>query len=239
MKTYKSMILMFLIFLVGTEAQVRTGFIGGLNFANVNQSNFNVPDLDGMTTYGIGAIIDIPISTSVSIYLEPMYIQKGSGLNTEIDGSISGDSFINLNSLDLGIDFELSSIEIPVFFKFELKNKFIRPYFLGGAVIGFNTSSKIKLSAFGLGYSENIDDYTESVEYGLSFGGGLNIPVDQVTISLEARYTFGLNNVIKTNKLRLPSNLFDTDDLELEDVDLKTRSTQVMLGISFPLIFDN
>ncbi len=239
MKTYKAILILFLVCFIGTEAQVRTGFIGGLNFSEVKQSSANIPDLDGITTFEIGAIIDIPVSQSLSVYLEPMYINKGTGLGVQLDGINIGDNNINIGSVDLGLDLELSSIEIPVFLKYEFDNKYIRPYFLGGAVIGFNTNSKLKLSAFGLGYSTDIDDFTESIEYGLSFGGGINIPIDQVIISIEGRYTFGLNNVVKTNKLRLPSNLFDDGDVLLDDFEIKTRSAQVMLGISFPILIEN
>jgi hypothetical protein len=224
------------------NAQIRMGFVGGLNFSEVSS---NADDavlsiatsffsdeielglkLNSRTLFGLGGVLDLPVAKDVVLRLEPLYLQKGSKAKI-----ISGEKLA---------DYTITFLEIPAFIKYEFGTGVVRPSFLAGPTLG------LVLSAKGFDFNEGdseIDwtDFTKSPEFGLAFGGGLNFLAGANVIFVEARYAFGLNNIFDSkafeNRLEREFEEAIGEDVvvKLEEIEIKTRGFHIMVGITFPL----
>lgn len=169
-------LLLFFAFTINplkAQEAVKTGAKGGLNFATISDSDF-----DSRTGFVVGgfAKFGIPLSP-VSIQPEALYSQQGG----EIDGN----------------EVRLDYLQIPVLFKYALipagpsqPNLFLGPY-AGIRLVAEQEGGTGEI--FG-GYS-NIEDQTESVDYGLVAGGGVDIEVGNSIFTMDARYTYGFADV--------------------------------------------
>jgi len=112
----------------------------------------------------------------------------------------------------------------------------IRPYFIAGPTIGFLIRSDLTVNVLGLGLNLDLNDVTESTNYGLTFGSGLRIPVDSFSIFVEGRYTMGMTDIFKEGTLKLGEGPVVLEELNIEDEKfMKTRGFQMMMGLSVPL----
>jgi hypothetical protein len=117
--------------------------------------------------------------------------------------------------MDIGLfgfsaTWSLDYIEIPVLARFQIPVwGRAKPFVYAGPAIGFNVRSNI-----GASYedeeigSENLEDYTTSVDFSAAIGAGIYIPLAGQEISFEFRYVPGFSNVY-------------TDDLEDQGVSIE------------------
>lgn len=173
------LILSFIFILTANPLQaqdaVKTGAKGGINFANISNSDF-----ESRTGFVVGgfAKFSIPMSP-FSIQPEALYSQQGG----EIDGN----------------EVRLDYLQVPVLFKYALipagpaqPNLFLGPY------AGLRLVAEQEGGTGGiLGGSSNIENETESVDYGLIAGAGVDIEVGDSIFTMDARYTFGAADVFK------------------------------------------
>ena len=223
--TKRATLLFLVIFILANlslSAQVRMGIIGGMNFADATQKNLGVSDLAYKSTYGIGGIVEVNLHKGLSLYLEPMYIEKG--VNVELFLPIS--PVLKLN---------LSYFEIPIFLKYEVGNKF-SPYILAGSTIGFNLSSSIEAELLGIELMTDTEALTEEIDVGLSFGGGINYSFDLISLFIEGRYTLGLTNIVNTNPFNVSVGPLEIQEEIRDDINIKTKGFQIMAGFSVPIL---
>ncbi len=203
------------------------GVIGGLNFADMQVPNHMSSDDQEISTllgFGIGAVLDIKISENIFARIEPMYLQKGSKIEEGSDPVSQPEGQINL-----------SYIEIPLLIQYTFGNR-IKPYLIAGPTLGYNLTSEIEFDLTGLKFTGDLKEVTETFDLGLTFGGGVQVPVGFGTIFLEGRYSYGLINQRKSGTVTVSSNGFEFElDSDKEEDKYTNRGFQLLAGVLFPL----
>ena len=92
---------------------------------------------------------------------------------------------------------------------------------MAGPTIGFLQSAKLKVIMGSYEEWDDLKDDLKSIDFGLGFGAGLDLPIGNNFIFVEARYSLGLMNIA------------DKDEGTYADV--KTRGIQFFVGITFPM----
>lgn len=200
-------VLLALCLVSSASSQVNIGVLGGLNLANHSFApEYEGLDWSNRTAFGLGGVLDFTLFESFAILLEPMYLQKGSRSDWEEIYEI---------------EYKTAYLEIPVMLKYTFATGKINPYVIAGPSIGYNLSAKVKASGDGESLEEDEKDYFKSFDFSVGFGAGVNVPMGNNTIFVEARYTLGLTNI--------------SDDPYFPEKDIKTRGIQIFAGITFPL----
>jgi len=195
------------------NAQNRIGVLGGVNIANFDVKD--AEEIDNLTGLGIGGLIEFSAGDMLKICFEPMYLQKGAQAEaTEENITVKG-------------ELNLAYLEIPALVKIPIGSG---PYLMAGPTIGILLSSKAKVSAMGLDMEIDTKEQMESIDYGVCFGGGLNIPLGNNSLFFEARYTLGLANIVKEGEVDI-----DGQTQVIEDTEVKNKGIQIMAGLSIPL----
>ncbi len=211
----KKMILLLIVLLalclvLPANAQINLGALGGLNLAKIDYEPLEEGiEISYYVDFGIGVVLDCRLNKSISLLLEPLYLKKG------------------VKAEDLPWqqkwEFNLAYLEIPMMLKYSFTAKNIKPYVMAGPSIGFNRWAKAKVSWEGHSDVWGIKWGTKSIDYGISFGAGVNVPMGNISILVETRYTLGLTNI---NDGGFPDS----------DAVVKTKGIQIFCGFTFPLI---
>lgn len=152
---------------------VKTGAKGGLNFAKITDGNY-----DTRTGFVVGGFAKFNIPDSpLSIQPEAFYSQQGG----EIDGN----------------EIRLDYLQVPVLFKLGLaQGGTVEPNIFAGPYAGLRLIAEQDGGTGGLfGGSSNIENETESVDYGAVIGAGIDIDVGNSIFTMDARYGMGLADV--------------------------------------------
>jgi hypothetical protein len=88
----------------------------------------------------------------------------------------------------------------------------------------------MEMSMGGLSVEVDVSNLTESIDYGLAFGGGVSIPVGDNSLFIEARYSLGLADIAKQGEIEIGGITQPVPDAEV-----KTSGIQIMAGMTFPL----
>ena len=159
----------FLATQVNAQDAVKTGAKGGLNFATMSDG------YDTRTGFVVGGFAKFGIPDSpLSIQPEVMYSQQGG----KVDNN------------EIRIDY----LQVPVLFKLAMsQGGTVEPNLFAGPYAGLRILAEQEGGTGGLfGGSTNIENQTEQVDYGLSFGGGIDIEVGNSIFTMDARYNLGL-----------------------------------------------
>lgn len=149
-----------------SHAQVRIGFKGGVNLANVNG------DIEGAKQkvgYYAGAQAKISVSDAFSIQPELVYSNQGTKLEEDVD-----------------INFNLNYLNLPVMFQY---NTPFGLYAETGPQISYLIGAKAKAE----GQSEDIKELFKSIDYGWTIG--LGYQMQGSGLGLSARYNIGLAKI--------------------------------------------
>ncbi len=203
-------------FVTTTLAQPNwVGVIGGLNFANLDVDSGKT---SSRNAYGFGAVLEFGLGEKLALRIEPMFLQKGAKIDVEE------------NAAGLSGEFKMSCVEVPVLFKMPLGGGDTAPYLLAGPTIGFMTSSKVSIGILGITVDADFKSATKTLDVGIAFGGGIQLPVGQNRIFLEAKYSLGLADVAQAGEVKV---LGMTEPVP--DTDVKTRGIQIMAGVTMPV----
>jgi hypothetical protein len=101
----------------------------------------------------------------------------------------------------------------------------VRPYIVAGPTAGYRTRARVRGRDEDKIVDEDADDIFTDADFGLSAGAGLLFPRGRSSVFVEGRYTHGLIDVAKD----------DPDDPPATHTDLKTRTIQVLVGVTFRL----
>ena len=202
------------------------GILGGMNLAKMNLPNQNSDDQDisSLLVYGGGLILDIRISENIFTRIEPTYLQKGSTIEEGTDAVNQPEGKI-----------KLSSIELPILIQYTFGSR-IKPYLVAGPYIGYNLKSEIEFEMTGLKFKGDMKEVTETFDFGLTFGGGVQAPISFGIFFLEGRYSYGLLNQMKSGTTTLISNVLEFDLTSDKEEDKYTnRGFQLLAGITIPI----
>ncbi len=158
-------------------AQLRVGALAGLNVASVSVDGGN-DDYSSRLGLGLGGVIDYALKQNLHLHIEPMYLQKGS----------------KIESGTQKMTYKTTYIEIPLLVKYGFQTGGnIAPYVMAGPSLGFNLDAKFDVE----GQGEVDDDETKIFDFGVGLGGGASMPMGNNSIFAEVRYVLGLPNVNK------------------------------------------
>lgn len=187
---------------------VRLGVVAGASFATLGGSD--VDDANTRTGFMGGASLVVPLQGRLSLEVNGLYAQKGA------KGSDESESVI----------FKLDYVELPVLIRYDFAESGVRPFVSGGVSLAYQTACKARGAAAGIvaeiGCSTLKNDPDIGLEVkkfdaGVAIGGGLDFPLaDDRMVTLGARYTWGLIDVVK-------------------DLTVRNRAFQLYAGFSFPL----
>lgn len=194
--------LLTLFMFLPAHAQGNFGVLGGWSFTNASIDPDQGFDWKTRTVGGFGAVLDYRVTDFITLHLEPMLLGKGPKAE-------EGEN---------KVVFRLTYIEIPAMFKYIIGTNTIKPYLMAGPTIGFLQDAKLKVT---MGNWDDLKDDLKSIDFGFGFGAGLDLPIGNNSIFVEARYSLGLMNIA------------DKDEGTYADV--KTRGIQIFVGITFPM----
>ena len=155
-----------------------------------------------------GAIFEIEMDNRLSFQPELIFIQKGidSKFSTiRSEGQVDSESFTNINF-----------IEIPILLKVKYGNKDrINFFFTAGPSIGYIINSKLTrirtveelTTKTSFDFIRINTDQFKRFDTSISLGAGVNYPIGPGKFFAEARYLFGITNLIKVGRLGGPDNL--------------------------------
>ncbi len=172
---------------------------------------------------------DVRLSTSTGLSFE-YYIDRSfslkSGLAYERKGAKSSivlrdETEVILGNQDIRVNYDY--LTLPILASFATKGK-TKLFVNAGPYFGFLISQKMKYSAVG-SYPEittNNIDYSRRIDFGLSMGFGLYIPLtEKLLFDLGLRENLGLLNTSKTEVIY--------------DGSIKTNSFGLQLGLKYKL----
>lgn len=159
-----------------TRVGVSFGFAAGIGIANKIGGGYN-SDPRQELAMGVLAAIDLPfviLSLDTGIETGIFYTQKGF---KNPSGRINAQTVV------------LDYMEIPVLGKLSYNlTEITEPYLLGGGYIGFRTAAETVQAD---GDRNDLDDVTNSVDFGGVAGIGSDFNFDMATVSLQVRYEVG------------------------------------------------
>ncbi len=207
------------LFSIAANAQHRVGVIGGLNIANVKDTDLDPGEaLNNRRLLGVGGVFDFALSNNAALRLEPMFLKKGTTLQIS-------DSFDTVD-----FNFGFSYLEIPVFLKLDLGSSTFRPYVMAGPTIGFLLNSKLQIEINGTEVDKpDIDSVIEGIDFALNFGAGISFEMGAKSFFVEGRYALGLKDIVDDGTIQF---LGETGEIE---GNVKTKGIQFMAGITFSL----
>ncbi|MGI9626593.1 MAG: porin family protein [Longimicrobiales bacterium] len=183
---------------VAEGQRLMLGVKGGVNMADLSIDD---PTGDGATE-------------SITGFVGGGFVELGltGGLAVRAEGLVSKRGFADPTSL---AEVNLDYVEIPVLLVARLGMGPIRPVLFGGPV--FSVETGCELTATGVSSIECEGDVeTETSEYGLAFGGGLEAGLGPLQLLLDGRYNMGLSNLDATG-----------------ETDAKNRTWAFMAGLGF------
>jgi len=159
--------LILAILLLVSGAYAQTGkFLGGINFSNYHSTNETTSQ-----KFGYWGGIGFEWGTRLFIgEIDLLYFQKGAT--------------VDVNGLD--VDFTLSELLLPAMIKIKFFPQ-TSPYIFGGGEVGYVLSYKSSNAAGQAG-----PDVVKSLDYGLIFGGGVELWFGGTGIFIEGRYHYGM-----------------------------------------------
>ncbi len=198
------------------------GIIGGLNFADMEiVTKRSEHKVDIRHEYGIGGVFGLNLDRNISIQIEPMYLKKGG--------------VAKLEEFDFGVNMRFSSLEVPILLKVGFGDK-IRSYIISGFSFGYILNAESQLSYEFFNLKMDMTDIIKRFEFGLEWGGGISIPVGGNSFFLEARYNFGISNLVKNGTIDYKLGDSEIISLPFDEQDkFKNKGLKILAGFTIPL----
>jgi len=185
---------------------MRVGGKFGIDFADLGG---DVEDSKIKTGVSTGAFFGIDLGSMFRLGIDGQYVQKGAkGDDVDID-----EFAINLDYIEFMVPF---SVVVPA-------QGSVAPRFFAGPAIAFESSCKLEATVDRIDRSIDCDDEdiefaTKSVDLGLFFGLGVDVPIGRAGFSFDLLYNLGLS---------------DINDVEGLDESVKNRNIQFTIGYAY------
>jgi hypothetical protein len=181
MKNYPkyAFVILFTLVFTGTQAQIRPGYIFGLNVSTVTlKTNGTESVPEKPVGIHFGGYIEIPVARNFTF--QPALLLSAKGSNYTIDS----------------IDYSLSPIyfEVPLMAMYSFGSDAIRISFFGGPYFAFGVGG-YKIEQGGemksISYGSDISNDLKRFDIGMNFGAGLQIG----GLLISAQYGLGISNI--------------------------------------------
>ena len=165
---------------VYSQPTLSLGLEGGLNIGNVSITTSQTSN--SRTGLIIGDVLDIGISRNIGVTTGLRYTMKGFQITN------GGATFTD----------KLNYLEVPALLKVKFPLTEVKPYLVGGPVLGIRVSASEEQSNGTQTADVDASSAYESIDFGLLFGGGLDFNIANKTdLFIQAGYAFGLSNIWK------------------------------------------
>ncbi|MDR0230219.1 MAG: PorT family protein [Flavobacteriaceae bacterium] len=170
---------------------IKLGAKAGVNFSNL--SNFD--DSKMKTGFHVGALAEIFINEKFAIQPELLYSTQG------VKGK-SGSGISGLFGQKVDATLKLDYINIPIMAKYYVMDGLSVH---AGPQVGFLVKGEMELKSGGDKATKDIKDQCNSVDFGLNFGAGYELPMG---VFFDARYNLGLTKVLKDSNESVKNGVF-------------------------------
>ena len=222
--TFILVAILLLSFAQSAGAQHRVGILGGLNFTKIDiEVQRESATVSSRTLFGIGGILDVRVSQSLRLCLQPMYLQKGVG-KTRL-------------AIQPGVEWVAKSsyLELPLLVKAEFGNT-AKPYVLAGPSVGVLLRSELEAQMGGITFTGDAKDVTKSLDFAVVFGAGISFPFGKNLVFIEGRYSLGLTDTVAGGTFDISAGPVVEEITWDEQTDMiKNRGFQIMAGVAFAL----
>lgn len=179
--------------------------------------------IDFRTTYSLGGYLEYHFNNEYSVIFEIKYSNKGAIFNGQFFSPIILNGF-TLNSLiKINTTIKLSYYSFPVLLKYVLPVRHkLHPYIILGPELSYIAKAETgKINWKHITWnpdnpknknmfetpSENLERYTEEIEYVITIGGGFIYYSMGRDIILDGRYCIGVSNINKIARKDILSNM--------------------------------
>ncbi len=163
------------------NAQIQFGFTGGLN-ASTQSEMGTIWNKDGICCQLNGGLVSkYELNDWMSVKLAMVYIQKGRSVEVYDFGSQQEQKE------------QYNYLEVPLYAQFYLpkENRKHRLFAEFGPYASILLNSNQKIG----GHKYDTDTYTKDADYGISFGIGIEIPIDLNKLEVSLSYDMGLREI--------------------------------------------
>lgn len=200
-------------FAAAQSQELRIGAKAGVNFASIGGDD--TEDLDGRTSFHLGALVEIPITEKFAVQPEILYSSMGAKeeyTESPFDAPISYEAKLKLDY-----------ISIPIMAKYYVIEGLSIE---AGPQFGILVSAKAETESTIFGETESFDldvkDSFKTLDIGLGLGAGYRL---NNGIFFSARYVLGFMNIAEDEE-------FD-GDFDVDTPKLKNNVIQLSAGYSF------
>jgi opacity protein-like surface antigen len=204
MRLFKSFMWMCLTLttVVPLQGQLEIGGVIDFNIAGLNvQPGGTGERYSSYLGLGAGVVVDYLLFENLDLHALPMFLQKG--------GKISEDDFT--------VKYKISYLNFPVMIRYTIPlDGMFSPYVMAGPNAGIRGKARL------VDRGQIRQDETEEIrifDFGVGFGGGVKVPLENKQVFAETRYVIGLVNVNRN----------------ADESTVKNRGLQILFGITFPI----
>ena len=202
-KTYFLLLgLVFSLCTVRAQQSTFIGISGGTNFSAVNGSYFawgnETTLIKNRTGMQLGFIFDYPLTESLSLFVDPEYIQKGFKYQSDnelIGGpSYSGENKFQYIQLPLTIKLSLSKNKL-----FYVRSGLYLSFLLNAHLDGiYNSAPNPNIPSSSISTDEKINNDMNASTLGFVMGTGADIPLSsRLSLMVDAAYLMDVSNAMK------------------------------------------
>lgn len=257
-------------------SKIQVGFKGGVGLASMSGETWGFSqslelylenDASGDVTSSFkksgnsgpvfGAFLNYRINSQFSIQPEFLYVKKGA----KVKGTGS-QTFTEFGSISYSVTekLNLTYLEIPVLAKFSIPTQGkIRPSLFAGPAMGVKLSGEYDLQLVMTAVGDGVETVRwtgkpdisnmKSTDFGLVFGGDVDIALGRASLILDVRYTMGLSGQFDKIDLtnftdwhpddptpkEYPVVTMDSDIIPTGVPDMKNKAFSITAGVAFNL----
>jgi len=198
---------LFCLILVSEAFAVDFKFLGGACLSSYSiyptrvywgwSGNYDSYDSSYQPGFLLGAGLEWPLAKRIAVEVDVLYFRKGSKTTQS-----------RFDAVSLKGNYVLNVISVPVLIKIKaLPNS--SPYIVHGGELSYALSHEYSYtiypdSSYEIGPQHyppaDIKDSTKSLSFGVVIGAGWEIKIRGIALQVEARYHFGLVNILSENQ---------------------------------------
>jgi hypothetical protein len=238
-------ILAFVFITTALSAQMSIGIKSGINVNKYSRSEVINDQLDAPASLGYSAGVALDLSFGGRMGLETGAFWTRKGSNLESENAVFQLQTQNGETIGAFVESteKINYLTIPIHLKMHFRGKALGSFIMAGPEFNFamggtfsnsytdqngrviQGAEEVIIANGGitngdLEFGSGANDTYSSFDFGIGLGGGLYYELEFGKITLDARYFFGM------------SNLINTDD---NDTKLKNRNLMIQVGYAIPL----